>query len=164
MKAIVYTRYGSPEVLHLVDVPKPTPRDHQVLVKVHATTATISDTIMRSLNLPIHGWQKLMGRLILGWNKPRRHILGMELAGEIEIIGWKVSRFNIEDAVFASTFDINFGDYAEYKCLPTSGVIAIKPATLTYEEAAVPGAGQTAWHCLKKGNLQTRQKILIQIL
>ncbi len=164
MKAIVYTRYGPPEVLHLVDAPKPTPRDHEMLVKIHATIATIGDTIMRSLNLPIHGWQKLIGRLILGWNKPRRHILGMELAGETETIGRKVVRFNPGDAVFASTFDINFGGYAEYKCLPENGVIAIKPATLTYEEAAVPGAGQTAWHCLKKGNLQTRQKILIQIL
>jgi NADPH:quinone reductase-like Zn-dependent oxidoreductase len=81
MKASVYSQYGPPEVLRLEDVPKPTPRDHEVLVKVHATTVTIGDTIMRSLNLPIHGWQKIMGRLILGWNEPRRHILGMELAG-----------------------------------------------------------------------------------
>lgn len=162
MKAIVYTQYGPPEVLRLVNIPKPAPSDHELLVKVHATTVTIGDTIMRSLNLPIHGWQKLMGRLILGWRKPRRHILGMELAGEIEAIGRKVTRFKPGDPIFASTFDVNFGGYAEYKCLPENGVIAIKPANLTYEEAAaVPGGGQTAWHCLKKSNLQPGQKILI---
>lgn len=162
MKAIVYTQYGPPEMLRLVDIPKPMPRDHEVLVKVQATTVTIGDTIMRSLNLPIHGWQKLMGRLILGWRKPRRHILGMELAGEIEAIGRKVTRFKPGDPIFASTFDVNFGGYAEFKCLPETGVIATKPANLTYEEAAaVPGGGQTAWHCLKKGKIQPRQKILI---
>jgi NADPH:quinone reductase-like Zn-dependent oxidoreductase len=162
MKAIVYTQYGPPEVLQLADVPKPTPRDHEVLVKVHATTVTIGDTIMRSLNLPIHGCQKILGRLILGWHKPRRHILGMELAGEIESVGQKVTRFKPGDAVFASTFDVNFGGHAEYKCLPEKGVIAIKPVNLTYEEAAaIPGGGQTAWHCLKKGKIQPGQKILI---
>ena len=163
MKASVYTQYGTPEVLHLVDIPKPTPRNHEVLVKVHATTVTIGDTIMRSFKLPnISGWQKLMARLILGWNKPRRHILGMELAGEIEAIGRKVARFKPGDMVFASTYDVNFGGHAEYKCLPERGVIALKPINLSYEEAAaIPGGGQTAWHCLKKGNLQPGQKILI---
>ncbi len=162
MKAIFYTQYGPPEVLQLVDVLKPTPRDHEVLVKVHSTTVTIGDTIMRSLNLPVHGWQKLMGRLILGWHKPRRHILGMELAGEIEAAGRKVTRFKTGDPVFASTFAVNFGGHAEYKCLPENGVLALKPANLTYEEAAaVPGAGQTAWQCLKKGKIQPGQKILI---
>lgn len=162
MKAIVYTQYGPPEVLRLVDIPKPAPREHEVLVKVYATTVTIGDTIMRSLKLPIHGWQKLVGRLILGWNRPRRQILGMELAGEIETVGREVTRFKVGDAVFASTFDVNFGGYAEFKCLPEKGVIAIKPSNVTYEEAAaVPGGGQTAWHCLKKGKLQPGQKILI---
>ena len=113
-------------MLRLADVPKPTPRDREVLVRVHATTVTIGDTIMRSLNLPIHGWQKVMGRLILGWNKPRRRILGMELAGEIESVGKKVIRFKPGDPIFASTFAVNFGGHAEYKCLPESGVIAIK--------------------------------------
>lgn len=162
MKASVYTQYGPPEVLQLVDIPKPAPRDHEVLVKVHATTVTIGDTIMRSLNLPVHGWQKIMGRLILGWHKPRRQILGMELAGEIESTGRKVTRFKRGEAVFASTFEVNFGGHAEYKCLPEYGVMAIKPVNLTYEEAAaIPGGGQTAWHCLKKGKIQPGQKILI---
>ncbi|MCB9134417.1 MAG: NAD(P)-dependent alcohol dehydrogenase [Anaerolineales bacterium] len=163
MKASAYTQYGPPEVLHLVDVPQPTPRDHEVLVKVHATTVTIGDTIMRSFKLPnLSSWQKFIARLILGWNKPRRHILGMELAGKIEAIGRKVTHFKPGDSVFASTYDVNFGGYAEYKCLPERGVIALKPVNLSYEEAAaIPGGGQTAWHCLKKGKIQPGQKILI---
>lgn len=163
MKAVAYSRYGPPEVLEFVDLPKPAPRDHEVLVRVHATTVTIGDTIMRSLKLPnLPGWQKFMARLVLGWNKLRRQILGMELAGEIEATGSKVTRFKPGDPVFASTFEAKFGGYAEYKCLPENGLIAIKPSNLTYEEAAaIPGGGQTAWHCLKKGNIQPGQRVLI---
>jgi len=162
MKAIVYEKYGPPEVLQLKEIEKPAPKDNEVLVKVHATTVTIGDTIMRSFNLPIRGWKKVMARLILGWRKPKRHILGMELAGVVESVGKEVTRFRSGDAVFASTFAVNFGGYAEYKCLPEDGVIAAKPANLTFEEAAaVPGAGQTAWHCLKKGKIQPGQKVLV---
>ncbi len=162
MKAIVYSKYGPPEVLKLQEVKKPVPGDNEVLVKVHATTVTIGDTFMRSFDLPIRGWQKLMARLYLGIRKPKRPILGMELAGEIETVGRKVSRFKSGDPILASTFAVNFGGYAEYKCLPENGVIAIKPGHLTYAEAAaLPGAGQTAWQCLTKGKIRHGQKVLI---
>ena len=162
MKAVVYTQYGPPEVLRLQDVEKPTPRDSEVLIKVQATTVTIGDTIMRSLNIPVTGWQRFMSRVYLGIRRPKRHVLGMELAGDIETVGRNVTRFKPGDAVFASTFGVNFGGHAEYKCLPEDGVLALKPANLTYEEAAaIPGAGQTAWQCLKKGNIQPGQAVLI---
>lgn len=162
MKAVVYKAYGPPEVLQFEDIEKPVPRAKEVLVKVRATTVTIGDTIMRSLNIPLPGWQRLMARLFLGIRKPRRPILGMELAGDVEAVGEKVTRFKPGDAVSAYTFEENFGGYAEYKCLPDDGVLALKPANLTYEQAAaVPGAGMTALHCLKKGNIQPGQTVLI---
>ena len=162
MKAFVYEKYGPPEVLHIKEVGKPTPKDREVLVKVCATTVTIGDTIMRSFKLPVPLWQKLMARLILGIWRPRKSVLGMELAGDIEAVGKKVTRFRPGDPIFASTFAVKFGGYAEYKCLPEDGVLAIKPANLTYEgAAAVPGGGMTALHCLEKGKIQPGQNVLI---
>jgi NADPH:quinone reductase-like Zn-dependent oxidoreductase len=162
MKAIVYTEYGNPDVLQLKEVEIPTPKDNEVLGKIHATTVTIGDTIMRGLKIPGPRWQRLFARIYLGAGRPKRTILGIELVGEVESVGRKVTRFKPADPVFASTFAVNFGGYAEYKCLPENGVIAIKPANLTYEQAAaIPGAGQTAWQCLKKGKLQPGQRILL---
>lgn len=160
MKAVVYTKYGLPDVLQLKEVTRPTPKDHEVLVKVHATTVTAGDTRMRAFNVP--RWQWLPARLYLGLRKPRRSILGMELAGEIEAVGRNVTRFKRGDQVFASTFGVNFGGYAEYKCLPEDGMLVTKPTNVSYEEAAaVPVGGATALRFLRKGNIQREQRILI---
>lgn len=163
MKAIVYTEYGPAEVLHLQTIEKPTPKDHEVLIKVHATTVTIGDTIMRSFKLPAPvWWQWPFARLYLGIFRPKRTILGMELAGEVEAVGKGVTQFKRGDRVFGSTFAANFGGYAEYKCLPANGVLGIIPAGLSYEEAAVvPGGGMTALRCLRKGHVQQGQQVLI---
>lgn len=160
MKAVVYQRYGAPEVLHLTDLPKPTPKDNEVLIRVRATTVTVGDSRMRRFEVP--AWQWIPARLYLGIFQPRRKVLGMELAGDIEAIGKKVTRFKVGDAVLASTFEVNFGGYAEYKCLPEDGLLAIKPAHLTYGEAAAAvGAGMTAFRCMEQGKIQPGQKVLI---
>lgn len=162
MKAVVYTKYGSPEVLQLQDVDKPIPKENEVLVKIHATTVTIGDVIVRKGKHPDSKFYSVMLHLVFGFRKPRRSILGMEIAGEIETVGKNVTRFKKNDQVFGSTFGLKFGGYAEYKCFPEDGVLSIKPANITYEEAAtIPGGGMTALHCLRRGNVQSGQKILI---
>ena len=160
MKAIVYTRYGPPEVLHMKEIPKPDPDDNEVRVKVHATTVTIGDCRMRSFTVPPEQW--LFARLYLGIFRPRRRILGMELAGEIEAVGKNVTRFKPGDVIFASTFEANFGGYAEYKCFPEDGLLAVKPANLSFGEAAASVGGVTAaLRCLRRANLQPGQNILV---
>jgi len=166
MKAIVCTKYGPPEVLQLKEVEKPTPNNNEVLIKIFATAVTASDCIVRGFKLPIWHPTGLMMGLVLGFNKPRNPILGMVLAGEVESVGKDVRLFNKGDQVFGwtmmSSIQIRFGTYAEYKCLPENSVIALKPSNVTYEEAAaVPYGGMIALHYLRKGNIQSGQKILI---
>jgi NADPH:quinone reductase-like Zn-dependent oxidoreductase len=159
MKAVVYEKYGPPNVLEFKDVAKPSPRDNEVLIKVHATTVTVADFRSRSFTVPRSVW--LLARISLGLRKPKKAILGVELAGEIESVGKDVKRFKKDDQVFAATL-VDFGAYAEYKCLPEDAAISIKPSNITFEEAAaLPIGARTALHYLRKANLQPGQKILV---
>lgn len=160
MKAIMYTKYGPPEVLQLKTLEQPVPKDHEVLVRVRATTVTVGDIRMRGFEVP--RWQWLFARIYLGILKPKRPVLGMELAGDVEAVGRRVTRFKPGDQVVASTFGASFGGYAQYKCLPEEGVLAHKPVNISYEEAAaVPVGGMTALRILRQGRIERGQKVLI---
>jgi NADPH:quinone reductase-like Zn-dependent oxidoreductase len=159
MKAIVCRKYGLPDVLQLAEVNKPTPRNNEVLVKIHATTVSAGDIRVRSFKSPLMFWLPM--RIVLGFRKPRKPILGVELSGEIEEIGKNVKRFKKGDQVFALT-GMNFGGYAEYTCLPQHGVMVLKPNNVTHEEAAaIPFGGTSALYFLRKGNIRNGQKVLI---
>jgi NADPH:quinone reductase-like Zn-dependent oxidoreductase len=159
MKAVVLTRFGGPNVLQLQEVAKPAPRDNEVLIRIHATTVTAGDCELRGLKVPIAF--RLPIRIYMGLMRPKPIILGQELAGEIEAVGKDVTRFRKGDQVFGWT-GLRLGAYAEYTCLPEKGVLATKPSTITYEEAAVlPVGGLDAVYFLKRANIQSGQKVLI---
>ena len=166
MKAIICTAYGPPEVLRLENVDRPVPGDSDVLIKVHATTCHIGDTRVRGFNVPF--WQMVPFRLYLGIRRPKRSILGMELAGKVEETGKDVKRFKTGDDVFATT-GFEFGAHAQYACVPEDagnvkkGLVARKPANMSYQEAAagVATGGLTARELLKKATIQPGQKVLV---
>jgi len=167
MKAIVYTEYGSPDVLHLKEIAKPSPKDNEVLIRNYATTVNFGDLMARNFkaispskfNMPLFFWLPTL--LAFGLGKPRNHILGSEFAGDVEAVGKSVMRFKPGDQVFGYLGQ-SMGAYAEYFCMSENGVVAIKPANMTYEEAAVvPYGAIMALSLLRKADLQSGQKVLI---
>jgi NADPH:quinone reductase-like Zn-dependent oxidoreductase len=159
MKAVICTKYGPPEVLQIKEVEKPIPKDNEILIKIHATTAHVGDTRIRSFNVPF--WQMIPFRLFLGIRKPKKPILGMELAGVVEDFGKNVKKFKKGDEVFALP-GFDFGTYAEYRCMPEDGIVSLKPVNLSFEEAAaIPAGGITTLKCLRSANIQPGQTILI---
>lgn len=168
MRAVLCSRCGPPEVLEIRQVEKPVPKDHEVLIRVHATTAHRGDVRIRSFDVP--RGQRFMARLVLGFTRPKNPILGMELAGVVESVGKDVTRFQPGDEVFGFT-GWGLGAYAEYVCLlekprksvTKDGMLATKPANMTFEEAAAGAAtgGVTALRLLRKGNIGNGRKVLI---
>lgn len=165
MKAVICTKYGPPEVLKIVELPKPVPGDKEVLIKIKATTAHIGDTKIRRFEPGLGKLKDLffkpLMRVMVGFRGPRNKILGMELAGDVEAIGRDVTIFRPGDAVFATT-EFSMGTYAEYRCMRENSMLTLKPANMTYEEAApVSNAGITALVNLRKAKIRKGQKVLI---
>jgi NADPH:quinone reductase-like Zn-dependent oxidoreductase len=167
MKAIVYTEYGSPDVLHLAEVEKPTPKDNEVLIKIYAVSINYGDIAARNFkgtppnkfNMTFLFW--FLARISFGWNKPKNDILGSELAGVIESVGKDVKSFKAGDQVFGYRGQSQRAN-AEYVCMAENGMVAIKPSNMIYEEAAlVPYGALTALNLLRKVNIQPGQKVLI---
>lgn len=163
MKAVVYEKYGLPNVLKLTEVKKPQPKDSEFLVKIHATTVTSGDVRLRASDFPFLFW--LPARLIFGLFKPKKNILGHEFAGTVEEIGKNSTKFKVGDKVFGTTTMLNKGAYAEYMCLPQEwkhGVVELMPKNLNFKEAtSLPIGAMTAMFLLEKANLKKDQKILI---
>lgn len=164
MKAIVCTKYGPADVLELKEVPRPIPKDNEVLIKIHATAVTASDVLMRGLDAP---WIfRFLIQLMMGFGKPKNPIMGMVLSGVVEQVGKKVTSFKKGDPVFAScsmsAFKLKFGAYAEFMCLPEDWNLAIKPTNVSLEEAAaIPYGATLAWYYFKDMDIQPGQEVLI---
>jgi len=163
MKAVVCTKYGPPEVLRLTEVAKPSPKRDEVCVKIRATAVTASDVYIRGSQLPLRFWLPM--RLFLGFTKPRKSIIGMVLAGEIESVGQDIKRFKAGDQVYGVT-GLGLGAYAQYKCMKETdsmrGCLSLKPANISYEEAtAAAYGGLLALQRIEEGHIQRGQKVLI---
>jgi NADPH:quinone reductase-like Zn-dependent oxidoreductase len=167
MRAVVYTEYGPPDVLQLKEVDKPAPKANELLIKVYATSVGYGDLLARNFkaisprrfNMPWLFW--FMARLFFGWRKPKVNILGGEFAGEVESVGKDVRTFKPGDQVFGYPGQ-NMGAYAEYLCLAEKGCVALKPANVSYEEAATtPYGAIMALALLRRANVRPGQKVLI---
>lgn len=163
MKAVVYNKYGGPNVLEVTEMARPHPKDNEMLVKIHAATVTSGDVRLRASDFPPLFW--LPARLLFGLFKPKKKILGHELAGTIEAIGKNVTKFKVGDQIFGTTTMLKTGSYAEYICLPEewkNGVLVLKPENLNFKEAAaLPVGAMTAMCLLEKANLKKGQQVLI---
>ncbi len=163
MKAVVYNKYGPPNVLEVKEIEKPKPKDDEMLVKIHAATVTSGDVRLRGSDFPPLFW--LPARLIFGLFKPKKKILGHELAGTVEAIGKNVTKFKVGDSIFGTTTMLKTGSYAEYICLPQerkNGVVALKPENLNFKEAAaLPIGVMTALYLFEKGDLKSGKKVLV---
>lgn len=154
MKAAVYNRYGSAEVLKIEDVQMPSPKSNEILLKISATAVNSGDVRLRKAD-------PFAVRFIFGLLRPKVNILGSVFSGVVESVGKDVSLFKVGDEVFGHT-DMRFGAYAEYICLPENGSLALKPADISHAEAAViPFGGVTALHFIKKANIKQAQKVLV---